>query len=108
MASQPSQPDVSPAVIARLERYTPSCLAPGDWALAASAVRAAVLAAHPLDLEDTKGLASRLCLFLAGPCGWDRACAPEFERARRRSRTCPSATPHRRRAASARSASQAT
>lgn len=78
MASPTSQPDVSPAVVARLERYTPSCLSPDDWALAAPAVRAVVLGARPSGPEDAKGLASRLCLFLAGPCGWRRVGAPDL------------------------------
>lgn len=74
-----SQPDVSAAVMARLGRYTPSCLPADDWTLGAPAVRAAVLGVGPSGPEDAKGLASRLCLFLAGPCGWHRRCAPDLE-----------------------------
>ena len=73
----PSAP-VPPEVQARLDRYRPSCLSGRDWALAGPAVRAAVLAARPADAEDAKGLVSRLCLFLAGPCGWDRTAAPDL------------------------------
>ncbi|MDA8297563.1 MAG: hypothetical protein M0004_13440 [Actinomycetota bacterium] len=81
MTTSPSaQPEAAAAVIARLERYTPSCLRAEDWALAAAAVRAAVLGARPQDPEDAKGLASRLCLFLAGPSGWDRTAAPDLGR----------------------------
>ncbi len=81
MTTSPSaQPEAAAAVIARLERYTPSCLRAEDWALAAAAVRAAVLGASPSDPEDAKGLASRLCRFLAGPCGWDRTDAPDLAR----------------------------
>jgi hypothetical protein len=78
--SPSAQPEAAAAVIARLERYTPSCLRADDWALAAAAVRAAVLGARPQDPEDAKGLASRLCLFLAGPSGWDRTAAPDLGR----------------------------
>lgn len=78
--SPSAQPEAAAAVIARLERYTPSCLRAEDWALAAAAVRAAVLGARPQDPEDAKGLASRLCLFLAGPSGWDRTAAPDLGR----------------------------
>jgi hypothetical protein len=65
-------------VAARLDRYRPSCLSGREWTLAGPAVRAAVLAAGPSDAEDAKGLVSRLCLFLAGPCGWDRTAAPDL------------------------------
>ena len=74
-----AQPEAAAAVIARLERYTPRCLRAEDWALAAPAVGAAVRGVGPSSPEDAKGLASRLCLFLAGPCGWHRRCAPDLE-----------------------------
>jgi hypothetical protein len=34
---------------------------------------------QPRSPEDAKGLASRLCLFVAGPCGRHRRCAPDLE-----------------------------
>lgn len=64
--------------MARLARYTPECLPAGQWALVGGTVKAAVLAAEPVDAEDAKGLVSRLCLFLAGPCGWDRSSVPDL------------------------------
>lgn len=69
---------MSSEVVGRLDRYRPACLSGRDWALAGPAVRAVVLAARPTDAEDAKGLVSRLCLFLAGPCGWDRISAPDL------------------------------
>ncbi len=76
-----SQPDaLPPAVWSRLERCTPSCLPVDHWALVAPGVRLAVLGARPSGPEDAKGLASRLCRFLAGPCEWDRNGAPDLER----------------------------
>ncbi|MDE3204884.1 MAG: hypothetical protein KGQ66_11790 [Acidobacteriota bacterium] len=67
-----------PEVVSRLDRYRPACLSGPHWALAGPGVRAVVLAAFPTDAEDAKGLVSRLCLFLAGPCGWDRRAAPDL------------------------------
>ncbi len=69
---------VPPEVVGRLDRYRPACLSGRDWVLAGPAVRAAVLACGPSGAEDAKGLVSRLCLFLAGPCGWDRTGAPDL------------------------------
>ena len=63
---------------ARLRRYVPTSLSARGWALAKDQVQAAVLAAEPVNAEDAKGLVSRLCLFLAGPCGWDRSGAPDL------------------------------
>ena len=76
----PADPSVSvsPEVVTRLDRYRPSCLSGRDWELAGPAVRAVVLASRPSAAEDAKGLVSRLCLFLAGPCGWDRTAAPDL------------------------------
>ena len=76
----PVDPSVSvpSEVVARLDRYRPSSLSGREWALAGPAVKAVVLAANPSDAEDAKGLASRLCLFLAGPCGWDRTAEPDL------------------------------
>ncbi len=67
-----------PGVLARLDRYRPSSLSGREWTLAGPVVRAAVVAAGPTDAEDAKGLVSRLCLLLAGPCGWDRTTAPDL------------------------------
>lgn len=69
---------VSSEIVGRLDRYRPSSLSGREWTLAGPAVRAAVLAANPSDAEDAKGLVSRLCLFLAGPCGWDRTTTPDL------------------------------
>ena len=67
-----------PEVLGRLDRYRPSSLSGREWTLAGPAVRAVVLASGPTDAEDAKGLVSRLCLFLAGSCGWDRTAAPDL------------------------------
>ncbi|HEU4675331.1 MAG TPA: hypothetical protein VFS29_05055, partial [Motilibacteraceae bacterium] len=48
------------------------------WALARGVVLGAVRACEPVDAEDAKGLASRACLFLAGPCGWAGTTAPDL------------------------------
>ena len=71
-------PKPSREVLARLARYTPRCLPAGQWDLAAAVVRAAVVSAGPVDAEDAKGLVSRLCMLLAGPCGWDRTGVPDL------------------------------
>jgi len=62
----------------RLDRYVPTSLSVRDWATAQDRVQAGVLAAGPVNAEDAEGLVSRLCLFLAGPCGWDRSGPPEL------------------------------
>lgn len=82
MVSSPAPADlpvsVPPEVVGRLDRYRPACLSGWDWALAGPTVRAVVLAAGLTDAEDAKGLVSRLCLFLAGPCSWGRTVAPDL------------------------------
>jgi len=78
MSVSPTSDSPSAEAMARLERYTPDCLPAGQWALAGETVKAAVLAAEPVDAEDAKGLVSRLCLFLVGPCGWDRSRGPDL------------------------------
>ena len=62
----------------RLSRYVPTSLSARDWSLTKEPAQAAVLAATPVNAEDAKGLVSRLCRFLAGPCGWDRSGAPDL------------------------------
>lgn len=63
---------------ARLARYRPRCLSSAEWGFARETVLSAVRTVGPTDAEDAKGLVSRACLFLAGPCGWGRSDAPDL------------------------------
>ncbi|WP_444663412.1 hypothetical protein ACT17Q_14935 [Cellulomonas sp. CW35] len=70
-------PQHTPA-LARLERYTPACLTAAQWTAARVAVLDAVRLVGPATPEDAKGLVSRLCLYLASPCGWGGTSAPDL------------------------------
>lgn len=71
--------NTSNAIAARISNYVPKSLGEAQWALAAPAVRALVLAASPTTVEDAKCLLSSLCTYLATPCGWDRDSEPDLE-----------------------------
>lgn len=70
--------DTPNAIAARIANFAPKSLTRSQWALAASAARALVLAAGPTTEEDAKCLLSSLCTYLATSCGWDRDSEPDL------------------------------
>ena len=69
----------SPAVVARLARYTPRVLDEAKWALAADAVRDVAARTEPADERRAQDVAWALCVFLARPCGWLHDGPPSLE-----------------------------
>ena len=72
--------DITNAAERRIANYRPTCLGTVDWDLAKTAVTGLVRRAEPQTSNQAKDMCTALCLFLAGPCGWDRVSTPDLDR----------------------------